>query len=534
MGEKGNEGSQPEYKAKLERNVMVEMRDGVHVAVDIYRPDAEGKFPALFGTAGYVKEVNFEAGNTEYIVSRGYAHVLGSSRGTGRSEGEYAFHSHYEGEDGHDVVEWIAKQPWCNGNVGMIGYSYFAVTQFLTAAQQPPHLKAIVPFDDGHDLYREEYEGGILLSHFFGVPQAISYSSPRVPDTIKRLPAKEVERLVAEKMNDPDIKAFTSWFRILTNPQINPPFFDYILNPFDGPFYWERSVYTKLDKVKIPCYCGGALGGDTAHLTAAFVHYLGVKGPKKLLLYPRTLNRHGKFLMDLMLKWYDYWLKGIDNGVMDEPPIRIFVQGANQWRYEIEWPLTKTKWTKFYLNAFSGLSEEPALHDAEPDCFGQPSHTISREINSVAYATSPLLEDLEVTGPIALYLYASIDQNDTNWMAYLKDVGPTGSETELTRGFLKASHRALDETKSKPWLPFHPHTGAIPVVPGEIIEYAIEIIPTSNLFKAGHRIKLEIKSRDYVEGASSYHLPSSKTTCHRIYRDKKYPSHLVLPIIPKT
>ncbi len=119
-------------------------------------------------------------------------------------------------------------------------------------------------------------------------------------------------------------------------------------------------------------------------------------------------------------------------------------------------------------------------------------------------------------------------------MVYLKDVGLDGSKTELTRGFLKASHRALDKEKSKPWQPYHTHTQAIPIVPGEIYEYAIEIIPTSNLFKAGHRIELEIKSTDFVQGARSYHLPSSRTTLHKIYRDKKYPSHLLLPVIPKT
>ncbi len=528
--------SQLVFKVKTEKNIYVEMRDGVRITVDIYRPDAEGRFPALFSTSGYPKEINFEAGDTEYIVSKGYAHVIGSSRGTGSSEGEYvSFHSHYEGEDGHDVVEWIAKQPWCNGNVGMIGYSYFAVTQLLVAAEQPPHLKAICPFDDGHDLYREQYEGGILLSHFYMVGQRISYSTSRIPETVRSLPKEEVERLVQERMNDPDIKNMMNYSMVLTNPKMNPAFFDYLLHPFDGPFYWERSVYTKLDRIKIPVYCGGAWRGDTAHLSAAFVEYLGLSGPKKLLLYPPEIGRHSRFMMNLMLRWYDFWLKGIDNGIMDEPPIRIFVMGANKWRYENEWPLARTKWTKFYLRTFSRLSEEPGtFNDVQPDCFGQSPPSVTKEIRSLTYATAPWPEDLEVTGPIALYLYASIDQDDTSWMVYLKDVGLDGSKTELTRGFLKASHKALDKDKSKPGQPYHTHTQAVPVVPGEIYEYTIEIIPTSNLFKAGHRIELEIKNTDFVEGARSYHLPNSRTTLHKIYRDKKYPSHLLLPVIPKT
>jgi putative CocE/NonD family hydrolase len=165
-------------------------------------------------------------------------------------------------------------------------------------------------------------------------------------------------------------------------------------------------------------------------------------------------------------------------------------------------------------------------------------------INSVKYLTPPLTEDVEVTGPIALYLYAAIDQEDTNWIVALRDVAPDGREIELTRGWLKASHRAVDETKSEPWRPWHPHLNPGPVVPGGIYEYPIEIISTSNVFKAGHRIKLEIMSLDYPGSTPLHpglyprlfpnHMCSSKTTLHKIYRDKEHQSYLLLPIIPKT
>jgi putative CocE/NonD family hydrolase len=143
-------------------------------------------------------------------------------------------------------------------------------------------------------------------------------------------------------------------------------------------------------------------------------------------------------------------------------------------------------------------------------------------------------EDMEITGPIALYLYASIDTPDTNWFVTLSDVDGHGSVTKLTGGWLKASHRALDENKSEPWQPYHPYTRPEPVTPGQICEYAIDIIPTSNVFKAGHRLKLEITSSDFTrENARFHHLPSSQVTLHKIYHDKEHPSHLLLPVIPQ-
>ena len=187
---------------------------------------------------------------------------------------------------------------------------------------------------------------------------------------------------------------------------------------------------------------------------------------------------------------------------------------------------------------------EPGIYDqsppvyAEPDCFVHQSPAVTSEIQSLKYLTSPMAEDTEVTGPIVLDLYASIDTEDTNWIVTLKDVAPDGSEILLTQGWLKASHRSIDETRSRPWLPYHPHTDPLPVEPGKVCEYKIAIQPTSNVFKAGHRIKLEISSSDY-KGAYMhmethfYHLPSSKTTLHRIYHDREYRSHLLLPIIPR-
>ncbi|MCL4370889.1 MAG: hypothetical protein M1380_08275, partial [Chloroflexi bacterium] len=249
-----------------------------------------------------------------------------------------------------------------------------------------------------------------------------------------------------------------------------------------------------------------------------------------------------------ILRWHDHWLKGIDTGIMDEPPVKVWVMGANEWRSGDDWPLPETRWAKYYLHSWERLRTEPFTpHSREdysaPDGFLQMPPTQTNKIQKLRYMTEPLPEDTLVIGPISLTLYASIDQEDTNWIVILKDVGPDVSvrtaregerdqpedlpERELTRGWLRASLSTLDEKRSTPWKPFHKMTRADrkPVVPGEIREYQMEILSTANLFKQGHRICLDITSLDLPTGVSlqtgvvyiPYHLCSSKTTVHKIY-----------------
>lgn len=557
---KGKAGSQPIYRVKVERDVYIKMRDGVPLCVDIYRPDAEGKFPGLLAMGPYGKTTQVrlydpsivaEAGDPDYFVSRGYAHVVADIRGTGKSEGEMrCFHSQQEQEDGYDLVEWIAQQPWCDGNIGMVGPSYFGMSQFLVAAQQPPHLKAIFGYDSPGDWYREgPYDGGCFSDYFPGMYRRAIVNRNAVSVMVKDTPLEKLEQLVKERIEDPDIQTNSRHLLVLQHPWMNPPGFDVLLNSTDGPFYWERSPSTKYDKIKIPAYCGSGWYAYTyTHLAGAFRNFAGVKGPKKLLIsgpffrgpeHPLALS--WREYHELCMRWYDYWLKGIDTGIMDEPPIRIFVMGVNKYRYENEWPLARTKWIKFYLHPMGRLSTAPETQAGEPDCFVQMPPTMTKVIQSLKYTTGPLVDPLEVTGPIALDLYAAIDQEDTNWIAVLKDVAPDGSEVELTRGWLKASHRALDPEKSKPWQPYHTHKNPGPVKPGEITEYEIEVRPTSNVFKAGHRIQLEICSLELPapvviteKGPMTSHLACSRTVMHKIYRNEKYQSYLLLPVIPET
>lgn len=579
--------SPPLYEKMIwDRDVMVPMRDGVHLCVDVYRPDVpEKKFPAVLAIAMHNKDLQtpklaealppqpawstlwmgvIEAGDTNYLVGRGYVHVISNPRGVGKSEDGPPSNWDY-----YDLIEWIAQQPWCDGNVGMIGISGYAAAQWEAALQQPPHLKAIFPYDaagcyGGGLGFRDTYPGGVLHTMFYILDQF------SVMHSVKNRPVPlppEIEGLWEEAMDNPDYQIYSPLYNILTmKGQHVPGIFNVLINPYDTEDI-VKTTEENFRKIKVPAYTGAGWYAYTykTHLQGSQHWYWGIDVPKKLMFPgPAHLERPFHSYHDEIVRWYDYWLKGIDTGIMDEPPVKIWVMGANTWRYADDWPLPETKWTKYYLHSWERLRTEPFTPSgrdsySEPDTFAQMPPTQTRQIQRLRHMTDPLPEDTLVIGPSALYLYAAIDQDDTNWIVVLKDVGPDVSvqtaregetsvpsnlpERELTRGWLKASHRALDARGSKPWKPWHPLTREAQkaVVPGEINEYAIEISSTANLFEKGHRICLDITCLDLPTGTGGatnveyipYHICSSKTVVHKIYHNEKYPSYLLLPVITK-
>lgn len=554
--------SQPKFDIKTDRDVLVPMRDKTRLCVNIYRPKSRGKFPALLALGGYGKELqevllppqplqksavwdgNIEAGDTPDIVPRGYAHVIADVRGIGKSGGEYpGMWSTQEGVDGYDLVEWIARQPWCNGNVGMIGYSYYGCIQLKVAIQQPPHLKAIFVSHLVNDFYRDGvYNGGILSLFYYGIwdgRHGTSGFAPRNTPSLmmKELPAREFERRRQARLEDPDIKHYPNVRHLLHYPQKNPWFFDMVMNPYDGPFWKDRSIYPDIDKIKIPTF----VVGKVAHSSGCFWDiYNGLRSPKKLLVKPfGPEERPWREDSELIIRWYDHWLKNLDTGIMQGPPIRMFVQGTNRWQYETEYPLPETNWAKCYLRRWENLAFAPEKDQPHPDCFLQQPLYMSNKRDSVKYISPPMPEALTVIGPAAFNFYASIDTDDTNWIVRLSDLAPGGQETALGRGYLKASHRSLDRRRSKPYAPYHKHTRSNPVTAGEITEYNISLGKVTNVFKPGHRIKLEIQSMESPRDPEMQihyhpHLPSSRTTLHKIYRNRECPSHLVLPVVGKS
>jgi predicted acyl esterase len=310
--------------------------------------------------------------------------------------------------------------------------------------------------------------------------------------------------------------------------------------------YWKHgSICEDFSRVKCPVYAVSGWADGYSNAVFRMLHHLDV--PKKGLVgpwghkYPH-LGSPGPaigFLQEA-LRWWDHWLKGIDTGIMDEPPISLFVQGINQWRYAHEWPLPETKWTKFYLRENGQLSEESPSGDEKQDrFFNRPWLKPGEEVPSIKFSTPVLTEDCEITGPSALYLYASLSGPDADWMVEIRDVDESGKEKLVTMGWLKASHRELDEEKSLPYQPYHSHTRREELTPGKIYEYAVEIREASMVFRAGHKIELVIKGQDAPWEGKEYfrdvfwHLPRRTETEHTIYHSPGFASYVLLPVIPK-
>lgn len=558
---------------KIEKNVRIPMRDDVHLAADIYRPPTPGKVPALLALSPYGKELQalaltlppqarpsplwdggIEAGDISAVIEHGYAHVIADVRGTGGSDGElvgnYDLGGHGEGKDVYDLVEWMAQQPWCDGNVGMIGISYFATVQVMGAAEAPPHLKAIFVNGGHFDMYELCYHGGIMWL----MPRASregrggdsGVAVRNVTGKSKRVYSREqYQARIRERLADPDIKHWPNMIHVLNYPETHDLWLDFVLNPHDGPFWQDGQAINTAHKIKIPAYFQVKWGrGWTVDGTIDCFNK--VQGVKRLDLQPLPPMQERPFheSHDEMFRWYDYWLKGIDTGIMDadDAPIRVFVEGARRWRAEKEWPLARTAWTKYFLRPRHRLAATPEPLGAEaapPDGFYQAPFTVTSDVQSLKWTTAPLLEGTEITGPAALYVHVAIDTDDTNLIAKLYDVDAQGNRQIVSSGYLKASHRELEAARSEPWRPHHPHSRSVPVPAGEVIEYAIRIYSFSNLFKAGHRIQLELMCNEPFADAfsqllppDSYHLPSGRATTHKVFRDALHHSHLLLPVIP--
>ena len=556
-----NEGSQPLYKVKVEKDIMVPMRDGVRLATDVYRPDVEGrKFPALLSFYGWGKELQemtrwlptqeyydsplwdgcIETGNIDYAVIRGYIYVIPDPRNIGKSEGTSKIPSSMfvPVEDTYDLIQWIAKQPWCNGIVGMTGSCGYSGTQFeLVEKGPPPELKAIAPFLNIYP-WKGDYEfTGLLDCKLFSAftgrhgndSAPVPENTPTPPKSFG-LPKEELKRRLEELLNHPDIKLNSKWYSLLKYPMRMPIVFDQYLDAFHP----KPAPEYKFRDIKLPVYLTTS-GIQHKHVWPTFETWerLGTLN-KKLMLWPNlTPDRPQTQYADEVVRWMDYWLKGIDTGILDEPPIKMFVNGVNKWRFEEEWPLKNTEYIKLYLHPRGGLSTEPVKGMPEPDSFTQPAPYVDPTVYCLTYQTRPMTRDVEMTGYMALYLEASLDKDDTNWMVDLVDISPEGKKTLVTSGALSAEHRTLDAAKSKPYLPVHPREDPVPVPPGEVIEYAIALMPTSIVFKQGHTIELIIRNQDDLLGRLGgwgvHSLPHMTTVTHNIYFGK---SHLLLPLIP--
>jgi len=535
------------------------MSDGVCLDATVFRPDDGGAFPAILGffpydmhmqsapigTDGFSSVVfkhpgqekanaSIESGDPMFYARRGYCHVLVNIRGSGESEGEFAFLGARERRDGYEVIEWIAEQPWCDGNVGMFGVSYFAMCQQHIAQEQPPHLKCLFAPWAQTSLYHDgAYHGGVLCFRFWKIWATMELSKPRCECWSKKNWGDDVfEAAIQEKLKDPEITAEPELLAALKNPTegINPILVDIMLNPHFNEYWADRIV--DFEKINIPAYLGCDWGHLGLHLPGCFRSWAKLDVPKKMILAPPAyLDRPLYQLGNESIRWFDYWLKGIDNGIMDEPPIKYWTNGMNSFRDTTDWPLPETRWTEFYLHERGLMDEhEYRINEGSTSYEDSPYH---RE--NIRFFTPVLVEDTEIVGPSSLTLYASATEDDALFFASIWDVDNEGNQKILTRGWLRASHRALIEEESTPWKPVHQHEYSEKITPNQIYKYDIEILPTGTLFPAGHRIMLQISGTDdkpnhSMEGLGVGHIRMQKGIRITVYHDEDHPSCLLLPV----
>lgn len=552
----------------IRKHLRVPMRDGVELAADAYEGDEARPRPALVALSPYGKELQalaltmppqkrpspmwdgcIEAGDIARVVDEGYVHVIGDLRGSGDSGGEHI--GNYNaggvplGEDAYDFIEWVAAQPWCDGNVGMIGISYFGSMQILAAAERPPHLKAIFVSGGHYDFYETTYHGGVMwfmpraAREGRGGDSGWAFTDRVKSRMLETHSPEELRRKVERRLQDPDIQAWPNLVHTLHYPENHEAWFDIVMNDLDGEWYEERNPVTLAPNIDIPVYLQLDQGRGWT-LDGTIEVFQRLKGPKKLDIGPYPPMQSRPFIEehDKMFRWYDYWIKGIDNGIMDEPAVSVFVEGSRQTVAADEWPPKPIGYRPLYLRPRRKLLPEPELmgpDHAVPDGFYQAPLTVTDRVEIIDWSTEPFEQTTELIGTGAAHIFAAIDQDDTNFILRLWDVAPGGKRQLLTTGFLKASHRELDERTTE-GSPYHPHTRTEPVEPGAVEEYVIRLYPFAAALRPGHRITLELSCDEpLVDDHNSllppdaFHLPVGRPVTHKVFRDAAHPSRLVLP-----
>ncbi|HHU40309.1 MAG TPA: CocE/NonD family hydrolase, partial [Propionibacterium sp.] len=466
---------------RIRKDLRVPMRDGVELAADAYEGTDDKPRPALVALSPYGKELQamaltmppqrrpspmwdgcIEAGDIARVVAEDYVHVIGDLRGTGHSDGEHI--GNYNaggvslGQDSYDFIEWVAEQPWCDGNVGMIGISYFGSMQVLAAAERPPALKAIFVSGGHYDFYETTYHGGIMwlmpraAREGRGGDSGWAFTDRVKSRMLEAYSPEEVAERVAKRLEDPDVQGWPNLVHVLHYPTNHEAWFDIITNELDSEWYTERNPNELASNIDIPVWLQLDHGRGWT-LDGTIEVFNSVKGPKKLDLGPYPPMQSRPFIEehDKMFRWYDKYLKGIDNGVDTEPAVTVFVEGSREYVTGDQWPPKPAGHRPLFLRPRRKLSAEPELlgpEHAAPDGFFQAPLTVTDQVEILRWETAPFTEKVEMMGTGAAHIYVEIDAEDTNFILRLWDAAPNGKRQLITTGYLKASHRELDEERS--------------------------------------------------------------------------------------
>ena len=574
---------------KIESNVAVPMRDGVTLYADIYRPEGNGQFATILQRTPYDKTTSLTNTMLDPIraAKAGFAVIIQDTRGRHSSEGEfYAFRDDIN--DGYDTVEWAAAQHWSTGKVGMFGASYVGATQWLAAISRPPHLVTIAPtvtasnYHDGWTYQGGAFELGFNMSWTLLQLTLSNFSNvSRVQNVARERRAELIH----------DVDNMTEGFEFLPTkdfPGLDSGmakyYYDWLAHP-DFDDYWQAlCVEDRHSEIDVPALHFG--GWYDIFLGGTIRNYLGMKkyganeiakSGQKLVIGPWAHGARGSMMAGnyyagimadpaaidvdgIHLRWFDHWLKDDENGITEEAPVRIFVLGDNLWREEQEWPLARAVETKYYLHSAGkanskngdGTLNTDAPKTEQTDVFlynpadpvpttggalccnpnfaangAYDQNQVENRQDVLVYSTPVLAQDVEVTGPVTVSLWASTSATDTDFTAKLVDVCEEGCARNLTDGIIRARYR---NSMSNPAL----------IEPGKAYCYDIDLWATSNVFKAGHRIRLEISSSNFPRfdrNTNTGNIIAEDTelrpALQTVFHDSEHPSYVSLALVPR-
>ncbi len=563
----------------VDKNVAATMRDGVVLRADVYRPSATGRYPALVQRTPYSKNARGDAEHFTALAARGYVVIVQDTRGRYMSDG--VARPHDEAEDGFDTLAWASALPYVNGKTGMWGGSYLATTQLLAAALQPPSLVALFPASSYNSRYDMVFQGGA-----FYLNDGLGWNLGQAIDVRRRVFTPAVDRDGPIGMSREQSKAFSGrWLwhvplkamDALELKRFAPAYYDLLAHPSYDAYWKTFDIEARHERFKVPAL--HLTGWYDTLLNGTLRNYVGLRAHagtdtarryQRLIVGPWTHARPSRNSTkvgdvdfgpdagfdseDLMVRWFDYWMKGGDAAVVHDAPVRIFVMGENTWRDEQEWPLARARATEYFLhsggsaNTLDGngrLTTSPA-GDERPDKYvydpWEPVPTgalagysripadqrpIEGRRDVLVYTTDALAADLEVTGPVALRLWIASSARDTDFTAKLVDVFPDGTARALNDGILRARYR---DSKTTPTL----------LTPNQPVELTIDLGATSNLFRAGHRIRLDVTSSNFPRfdrnpntGGVFGEDTELRRADQQVFHDATHPSRVILPVVPR-
>ncbi|QHE86871.1 CocE/NonD family hydrolase [Hydrogenophaga sp. BPS33] len=551
----------------IEKDVPIEMSDGSVLYANVFRPEAAGTWPVVMAFGVYGKDVHFadgwpaqwkrlneiypglcqdgstgkhlvwEAADPERWVPDGFVIVIVDGRGSGRSPGYLDVFSPRETRDYHECIEWAGTTTWSNGKVGLLGVSYLAIKQWQVAALRPPHLAAIVPWEGASNYYRDSIRHGGILSNGFRAtwwPKQVLSSQNGNAETTHR------DRETGLHTNGNSLSA-----DMLAGSRSDCP-----RDMLEHPLYdaWAQDRAPRLERIEVPVLSAANWGGPANHLRGNVEGYLGA-GSKEKWLFAHIGTHYESFYLPhyvaIQKRFLNHYLRGEENGWEFEPRVQLEVRrpdGTATTRHEHEWPLARTEWTRFYLDAASAtMGTEPS--DAEG------SATYEAMKDSISFSTAPFESDTEFTGPASLRLWVSSSTSDLDVFAVLRVFDPDGQEVTfigahepvpMALGWLRASHRKTSAELSHPYRPWHTHDEVWKLTPGEAVALDVEIWPTSMVFPKGWRLVLTLQGHDFIvvpPGRMRHDHPLDRPAdefggANTVFTGGDKASYLLMPLVP--